>query len=422
MKDKLAIAAVLSTIRAHLDLRMRGELVGLNVDVTVLPPDKIPDDRNLVNLFLYDFRINAAFRNDPLPGRVRGLETGPPPLPLDLYFLLSAFAVDNTDLNVERILGLAVSILHDTPVLGPISIADGTDTYTYAQTERVRITPVQLTLDELTKIWTSFKGPLVPSMSYQVSVVLLESDLPVVVPPPVLRRGDADRGPQAVGTPVPPFPAVDELVYSGADPAQVRRHPRRQPVFERGDPVRVRGTALAAPGVVAVVRLRPPGGGPAVVLPISQASGSDIAVRLDPAAVGEAGLHRLSVEIPTRPGREPLRSQEVPLLVAPVVTDLDEVLQFPPPQAPDQPRPSQPLRLTCDVTLLPGQDVRLLIASRDVPRSDPLAAPTEKADFDVPEIPPGVYPVRLRVDGVDSLPLVIAGQLAIGKEVTVTHA
>ena len=57
----------------------------------------------------------------------------------------------------------------------------------------------------------------------------------VVAALPVLKRGDDDRGPAAVSTPVPPFPAVEELKYAGADPQQVARRPRRQPVFERGD-------------------------------------------------------------------------------------------------------------------------------------------------------------------------------------------
>jgi len=439
MKDELAIAAVMNTISTYLGQRMKDQLDGLDVQVTVQPPDKIPDDANLVNLFLYDLKINPAFRNDPLPGRTRGLESGPPPLPLDLYFLLSAYATENSALNVERILGLALLILHDTPVLGPVSIPDGADTYTYDHAERIRLTPVQLSLDELTKIWTSFKGPLVPSMSYRVSVVLLESDLPASLPAPVLRRGDADRGPAAVATPVPPFPTVDELVYAGTDPVQASRRPRRQPViaggdpalgspprrqpvFEVGDPFVIRGTSLAMPGVAPVVMLWPPGGGEAVTLPTDRVTATEIAARLDAALVAQAGYYRLVVELPTRPGREPLRSPEVPLLVAPVITDLSDTLQFAAPAGPGQPRPAEPLAVECDVTLLPGQDVRLLIAGRDVPRADPSAPPPPDAEFDVPEIPSGTYPVRLRVDGVDSLPIVVAGRLAVGREVTVSHA
>jgi hypothetical protein len=421
MKDKLAIAAVLKTISAHLAHHMTDEVNGMSVDVTVQAPDKIASDKNLVNLFLYDVRINPAFRNAPLPGRVKGLESGPPPLALDLYFLLSAFAIHNDNLEVERMLGLAMSILHDTPVLGVITFEDGGDTYTYEHAERVRITPVQLTLDELTKIWTSFKGPLVPSMSYQVSVVLMESDLPVVTPPPVLRRGEADRGPQADATAVPPFPAIDELVFGGADPMQIRRHPRRQPIFELGDPVRIRGKSLAATGADTTAKLIPPGGGPSVELQISQPSNGEIVVQVDPAAVVQAGLHRLSVEVSTRPGREPLRSQAIPLLVAPKILDIDRSLEFPrPTQA--QPHPSSTLTVTVDVLLLRDQDVRLLIANRDVPWSTPVPDSTRNAQFNVPEIPDGTYQVRLRVDGVDTLPLSVAGQLTIGKEVTVTHA
>jgi hypothetical protein len=112
----------------------------------------------------------------------------------------------------------------------------------------------------------------------------------------------------------------------------------------------------------------------------------------------------------------------VALLVAPIVTNVTRALSFPPPKNPGDARPPQPLTVDTDVALLHAQEVRLLIGGLEVARRTPAAAPTRQAVFDVPELPPGAYKVRLRVDGIDSLPVVNAGQLAIGKEVTVSHA
>ena len=80
---------------------------GLNVDVpgtrvTTRPPDQVRDrEANQVNLFLYQTTPNAAWRNIDLPGRSStGSEpAGPPPLALNLYYLVSAYGRDGDDLD-----------------------------------------------------------------------------------------------------------------------------------------------------------------------------------------------------------------------------------------------------------------------------------------------------------------------------------
>ena len=57
------------------------------------------------------------------------------------------------------------------------------------QPERVRITALPLSLDELAKMWTAFQTQYRVSAGYRVSVVLIQSALPIRAPLPVLDRG-----------------------------------------------------------------------------------------------------------------------------------------------------------------------------------------------------------------------------------------
>ena len=177
MSNALAIAAVTATLRRVLDR-------GLNVDVPgtlvrTRPPDQVRDrEANQVNLFLYQTTPNAAWRNIDLPGRSStGSEpAGPPPLALNLYYLVSAYGRDGDDLDPisHRLLARAMAILHAHAVLDPAEIRSalpGNDLH--AQAERVKITLQPLSLEELTKLSSAFQAPYRISVAYEVSVVLI---------------------------------------------------------------------------------------------------------------------------------------------------------------------------------------------------------------------------------------------------------
>ncbi|HEV7518237.1 MAG TPA: Pvc16 family protein, partial [Thermoanaerobaculia bacterium] len=89
MSNALAIAAATATLQ---------HLLGQVARVDLLSPDnagKASGDR--VNLFLYQTSLDAAWRNQDMPGRVKPGETAGPPLPLNLYYLLTAYSVDPED-------------------------------------------------------------------------------------------------------------------------------------------------------------------------------------------------------------------------------------------------------------------------------------------------------------------------------------
>lgn len=166
-----AIAAVTATLRNLLDRGLNAELPGTRV--TTRPPDKARDGSagNQVNLFLYQTRPNAAWRNLESAG------PGQPPLALNLHYLLSAYGDNEDDAEPfsHRLLGEAMHLFHANPVLDPQQIRAalaGNDLY--EQVERVRITLQPLALEELTKLWSTFQTPYRISVAYEVSVVLIE--------------------------------------------------------------------------------------------------------------------------------------------------------------------------------------------------------------------------------------------------------
>src|SRR6202008_4512506 len=118
-------------------------------NVTTKPPDKAratTETANQVNLFLYSVTYDAAWLNMNMPSQAKPAETGSPPLPLVLHYLITAYSdtIPMPDVESHKLLGKAMSVLHDHPLLGAEEIkaalaGSGLD----EQIERVRITPQQ---------------------------------------------------------------------------------------------------------------------------------------------------------------------------------------------------------------------------------------------------------------------------------------
>ena len=171
---------------------------------------------NQLNVFLYQIQRNAAWVNTGPPQQVsRAGETGfLAPLPLNLWYLLTAFGRnDDSDNSAQpfghHVLGKAMSILHDHPVLSAEDIQAATHSILPAsdldrQIERIRITQQPLSVEEIYRLWTGFRRlPYRLSAAYEVAVTLIESKRPPRTPLPVLRRGPEDRGNSAVAAPPP---------------------------------------------------------------------------------------------------------------------------------------------------------------------------------------------------------------------------
>lgn len=386
MSNPLAIAAVTATLRS---LLVRG--VGIS-DVTARPLDNARRSQSghQLNLFLYQVLPDAAWRNRDMPRQARPGETGQPPLPLVLYYLLTAYSDDEDDTAAHRLLGQAMSVLHDHPLLGAAEIknvaATGTDlehSDLHNQLERVRVTLQPLTFEEMSKLWTTFQTHYRVSAAYQVSVVLIESTRPSKTPLPVLQRGEDDRGVASQPDLNAPFPVLSAL-----------RLPERQLSAQPGDVITLSGDRLSG-GTARLASLRIASPPQPATAPVDD---TKLSVTLPNNLA--AGFYTIAVRLNTPRGE--ISSNELPLAIAPVITT-------PLPLAVARVSGTATINLTCSAPVLPEQRVSLLVGDYEVP-AEPHPAATNSFQFKINTPPSGSFPVptgvglltRLRVDGVDS--------------------
>lgn len=210
----LAIGAVTKSIAELLTRKLnKPPLMGSSVRlrVTSLPPD---DDRidtsDGVNLFLYRLTESPFASNVNWPGdRSRPGGTKRPPLALTLHYLLTAYAAKSSttaqdDITAHQILGNAMAILHDYPVLNDIHDgefdaeldqhfpAELRDAY-----EKIKITRAPITMEEYSKIWTGLGKAYRLSAAYDVSLVQIAPLVSAAAAGPPLQRTSVKAEPVA---------------------------------------------------------------------------------------------------------------------------------------------------------------------------------------------------------------------------------
>ena len=136
-----------------------------------------------LSLFLYHVLENAYIKNQPMK-RIDTAGLQYPPLALNCYYLLIPYGEeqtnDGTDLSTHRILGRAMQVLYDNAILkGPALMSrleniNEEDYYNLIEEIRIILNP--LSLDDLTKLWNSLNTSLRLSASYEVRVIMIESE------------------------------------------------------------------------------------------------------------------------------------------------------------------------------------------------------------------------------------------------------
>jgi Pvc16 N-terminal domain len=400
MSNGKAIAAVTASLRALLSAKLHDPLA-TDPNVTTFSPDKAHDDTgDRVNLFLYHTQVEPSWRNTDLPRQNKPGETGHPPLPLNLYYLLTAFSNDKDEVHSHRLLGLAMSVLHDHPLLDPSQIKDVIendpnltdlrDSDLHEQIERVRITLQPLSVEEISKLWTAFQTQFRTSVSYQISVVLIESQRPAKTPLPVLQRGKGDTGVSSqadVTAPIPPFPGLLSIDL-----------PPGQTSARLGDVITLNGYHLD--GAPVAVRLSNPNLTAPPPVTIKDQKPGSIQIQLDDVPANwVAGFYTVAVDIGT--GADLQTTNELPLAIAPII--VKQPPAFPLPldvtRNADQ---SADVDLKTSPQVQPRQRAALLLGDREV-FAEPHPAATDTLTFKIPNAPLGDRFLRLRVDGVDSL-------------------
>ena len=200
MSDYLAVAGVSAVLKWVLyDALMSGPttiLGGGLSGISALSPDLIAtgaDEQPQVNLFMYYASRNSSYRNVGLPSLDdQGNRLSNPPLALNLHYLVSAYGKNEFD--AEILLGWAMQVLHENPILPRQTIQDKlaemvtgasvpelqliATTTLASQTEHIKITPESLSNEEISKLWMAFSTHYRPTTSYQISVVLIQETQP----------------------------------------------------------------------------------------------------------------------------------------------------------------------------------------------------------------------------------------------------
>ena len=400
MSNSLAIAAVTATLRDILNAVSQRLPFDPDPDpdlndatCTTKPPDKARANEaaNQLNLFLYQTQIHPNLRNDDIAGQVRPGETGLAPLPLKLDYVLTAYGKGNDEILSHRLLGRAMSLLHDRAVLLPSDIETalkGNDLY--RQIERVRITPHPLSTEELSKLWAVFQAPYRVSATYEASVVLIDSTRRTRAPLPVLSRGVG-----SVPATTPSFPTIDRIDLPLANQPSARLPNGATP----GDTITLVGHDFSGTALTIVLShrlLSTP-----ATYPPTVASTTSLDLALPDDQVGlPCGLY--AVTVVAAQGADPrkaLTSNQATLALAP------RILTVSPSPAVRDALGNVTVQVTTSPQVWPAQRASLIIGDAEfvaAPRtdaSDPLV-------FEVSGMPPGAHPpyqIRVRVDGVDSL-------------------
>ena len=414
MSAPSAIAAVTRTLAGLLETALQVE--DPSYRVTTLPLDKSNAETQLanrLNLFLLQPSHNAALRNANAAYVTAPGESARPPLAINLTYIITTYGEATPETKDQRILGLAMQFFNDHPVLLPGDISNafpgsGLET----QFERVRITPRDLSLEDMSRMWSTFMTQYRTSTAYDVSVVLIDS-AGAASGPPVLRRGEQDAG-VFVGAGLPP------LLTAVLPPELLRRGNQvvRQPGVLLGQTLTLEGERLPSDGAVLVVQT--PGWGrrqatidtlvPGPRFGTLQVTLPDPPPEIDPPA-GPAlawapGIYTASLVV-RRPGAPDIVSTapeavSVPFAIAPDV-------QIGPGNTPPG---DVAVTIACSPPPREGQVILLLIADRpplDPSAVVPPAGPGQPAQvqFLVEAMTAGEYLVRLRVDGSDSLPYTV---------------
>lgn len=398
MSNALAVAATTATLRNLL----LSQIPLLDVDLSDLEVTTQPLDvarkgitKAQLNCFLFHTHTNGAWRNMEMPRQVRPGETGSPPLALNLHYLMTAYGRGESDNDAvsHRVLGAAMSVLHDHPVLSRADIQvalAGSDLA--EQYEPLKITPLPMSLEELSKLWTVFMTSYRVSAAYELTVLLIDSRAPVKSPLPVLARGQADRGWPAVAQSAPTLREV--------------RPVRSQPAARLGEDVVMVGERLPADATARFTSTRL---GPPVELQPAAGTATEVVVHLpteaeDPGALARwaPGLYTVAMTV-IRPGAPTITSNEAVFALAPQITVSPTTA----------PAGTVELTVTCGPRIVPGQRVLLVFGERQAEPSS-ISSPADTAQpttltFSIPDVVAGSHVVRLRVDGVDSIPVVHEG-------------
>lgn len=396
MSNYLAIATVTASLQRTLQAALQVDVDGARV--TTVQPNSLGGGtpETGVNIYLYHAAPNPAWRNSDLRTRFAdGKFAKRPQAALDLYYLISCYG-NEVELEPQRLLGSVVRTLHARPVLTREAIYDTIADSTFAfltnsnlaeQVETVKFMPVSLGVEELSNIWSVFfQTPHALSIAYQASTILIESD---DIPQRALPVRDRSA---FTGTPFRSAPVVDKVFSQEGILAPIVAH---STLIIRGSRLKHEQTRVKIGGI----ELTP-----------SEITDSALCLPLAsiPPASLRAGVQSLQVihRLKEANNHRGVESNAIALVLRPSIVEIAianlEGIER-------EPRSAQ-VTLHIDLTVSPQQRVTLLLneASSSTPAAylfDATSRSQETASliFNLYDVKPGEYLVRVQIDGAESL-------------------
>ena len=125
------------------------------------------EPRNTLSLFLYRISQNAELRN---PRTLGNRSNVPPPLALDLHYLLTAWSDDA--LMEQTVLTWAMREIQLHPVLDSSALSGEAN---WNPTDVVQLVPEELSLEDTSRIWGSLSPKYRLSVAYVARVVRVDT-------------------------------------------------------------------------------------------------------------------------------------------------------------------------------------------------------------------------------------------------------
>jgi Pvc16 N-terminal domain len=264
MSASTAIGMVSTSLRNLLSREMQ---LNPAVEVTILSPDE-PGSSRRVNLFLFRVEENQFLANQDFFA-APGNHLVPPPVSLNLYYLLTVYAQNDTALGnvpAHEILGEAMRVFRQNSPVPRDQLAAGLRD----AREQLQIVCKKPDPEELSRIWATFGKPYRLSVLYEVSCVQLDL-LSAATPVPTRVRQVGTPGVRGDVSP----PSIDTL-------APVRG--------AAGTPVEFTGSNLTGRPVTVTL-------GDAVLVAITDATGDTVSAGI-PSDLS-AGTYELRVDVST---------------------------------------------------------------------------------------------------------------------------
>ncbi len=381
------------------------------IEVSGLPPDALTmRDGCQLSLYLFHVTPDRFQRNAPVTGPFSptGATRVPPlpaqPLSLDLYYLLTAYSAGDY-VQEQRAMSIALKCLYESAQVDFPANGDGA-------AAKFFLTLEVETVDEIGRFWQATTSPLRLGAIYRVSVIFIRPTLPdpfVLAPPPqrvvpdVYAVAPSAAPVQVFGTvttvtPLKPGPPPVPLTPAELSPATVAPG---QAFFLHGA-----GFQGAPPDHVYLLA----GGAEADVTntwlnPNVPSTAARYALKV-PANPGRVpGVYQLRVGN-DRPANDPaaVRSNATPFSLAALVNPANNPILPAPGGGAPYVLPGGAFDAAGGTEVFLGT-VALVAAAGAAPAAGEfLVADAQTIEFLPPPLPPGLYPVRVRVNYVEALP------------------